>query len=450
MPTDPPARHDVPSTHWKIEQVLRSEGQPLLIQDGQGIERPQLLARAERIQAQLAEHGPCRVALTAGGVDAIIVALASCQALGLELLLVRGDYPPQDPVWEALGVSILLDESLSITRSLSSRPDRIGEAGVLLMTSGTTGAPKVALHTLSSLLSRIRHVPAGRGSERWLLTYQPASFAGLQVLLTTLATESQLVAVREPSIAALADAASAHHPTHVSGTPTFWRSFLLAFRDRTRTLPLRQITLGGEACDQALLDDLGSAFPHARITHIYASTEAGALFAVNDKRAGFPASWLTRGIEGVQLRIRDDLLEVKSARSMKTYVGRNVPTVVTDDDWIITGDIVETVDDRVHFRGRVDEIINVGGAKANPETVETVLLRMEMIEEARVFGIRNPVSGAVVGAEIVLAVDTPEAEARRAIHSFASEHLAYHEIPRILRFVPTIATTSSGKKQRKE
>jgi hypothetical protein len=46
---------------------------------------------------------------------------------------------------------------------------------------------------------------------------------------------------------------------------------------RSRDIPLKQITIGGEAVDQVTLDMLRGVFPAARITHIYASTEAGAL-----------------------------------------------------------------------------------------------------------------------------------------------------------------------------
>ena len=40
------------------------------------------------------------------------------------------------------------------------------------------------------------------------------------------------------------------------------------------------------------------------------------------------------------------------------------------DGWIHTGDMVEVFDDRVMFRGRVDNVINIGGAKVTPEEVE--------------------------------------------------------------------------------
>ena len=77
--------------------------------------------------------------------------------------------------------------------------------------------------------------------------------------------------------------------------------------------------------DQSTLDQLARAFPQARLIHIYASTEAGALFAVRDKLAGFPAAWLETGVEGTQLRIRAGMLEILSPRAMKGYVGSSEP-----------------------------------------------------------------------------------------------------------------------------
>ena len=72
--------------------------------------------------------------------------------------------------------------------------------------------------------------------------------------------------------------------THVSGTPTLWRALLVALGSKAATLPLRQITLGGEAVDQAILDRLANLYPGASITHIYAidkhSTSRGTQQAI--------------------------------------------------------------------------------------------------------------------------------------------------------------------------
>jgi acyl-coenzyme A synthetase/AMP-(fatty) acid ligase len=285
-------------------------------------------------------------------------------------------------------------------------------------------------------------------SARWLLSYHPASFAGFQVLLTALVNGSELAATRVPTVANLAEILRNYQPTHVSGTPTFWRGVLLALGNCGSDLSLEQVTIGGEAVDQTTLRMLHEAFPRARITHIYASTEAGALFAVNDGLAGFPASWLEEGVKGVGLRIRDGVLQVLSPRAMKKYLGNESAQARTEDGWMVTGDLVETVGDRVFFRGRVDNVINVGGGKVTPEEVESVLLRMPIVKEARVFGQRNPMTGAVVVAEVVVSPSTNHDDARRAIYSFASRYLESFKIPRIVKFVPGISINASGKKSR--
>jgi acyl-coenzyme A synthetase/AMP-(fatty) acid ligase len=344
-------------------------------------------------------------------------------------------------------VSVLLNADLSIERTWQHDGDA-NAPGVLLTTSGTTGKPKVAFHVLSSLLSRALQSSPKLKSTKWLLTFHPATFAGLQVLLTVLVGGSEVVVTSTATIAGLSKAALEYRPTHVSATPTFWRGFLLALGSDCTKIPLKQITIGGEAIDQTTLNQLHSSYPKARVTHIYASTEAGALFAVNDGRAGFPAEWLDEGVEGARLRIRNEVLEVVSPRSMTHYEGGHGLETVTKDGWITTGDVVEVVGDRVYFKGRVDEIINVGGSKVNPEEVESVLLQMPIIGEARVFGIPNPIAGTLVAAEIVLSKEEDASTARRSIHSFVSERMESFKVPRILKFVPSITATALGKKSR--
>ena len=281
-----------------------------------------------------------------------------------------------------------------------------------------------------------------------MLTYHPATFGGLQVLLTVLTTGSELVTVSPPTIPALCDAALAYQPTHVSATPTFWRSFLLYLGTRVTDLHLKQITLGGEIADESILGRLRATFNDARVSHIYASTEAGALFSVQDGHAGFPATWLETGIDGVGLRIRDGVLQVRSPRAMKRYVNKDTGTVITPDGWLITGDMVEQVGNRVLFRGREDVMLNVGGAKVRPEEVEALLLGLPEVVEASVYGVPNPLTGMVVGADIVLRAGLMESDARRSILAHLRKEMESYKVPRILHFVDRIEVSVAGKKER--
>ena len=133
---------------------------------------------------------------------------------------------------------------------------------------------------------------------------------------------------------------------------------------------------------------------------------------------------------------------------MRDYLGETAKRAVTDDGWLITGDVAEVVGDRVLFRGRVDNVINVGGGKVMPEQVETALLEVPVVREACVYGIKNPIAGGVLAADVVLAQAVTEAEARKAIFSALSARLEPYKVPRIYRFVDKISVNAAGKKVR--
>jgi acyl-coenzyme A synthetase/AMP-(fatty) acid ligase len=239
------------------------------------------------------------------------------------------------------------------------------------------------------------------------------------------------------------DAALQWAVTQISGTPTFWRSFLMA--GKMSALSLRQITMGGEAADQATLDRVKAAFPSARITHTYASTEAGVVFAVHDGLEGFPASYLDQTTHGIQLRIRDGYLEIRTPNRMQAYVSEN-PQPLRDDGWLSTTDQCEIVGNRVFILGRADKTINVGGYKVYPLAIEKLILSQPGVAEARVYGVANPISGALVAADVVLSPGEDATAARPRLLAACRAQLASFQVPRVLKIVDAIETGASGKK----
>ncbi|PWC92771.1 class I adenylate-forming enzyme family protein [Azospirillum sp. TSO5] len=358
--------------------------------------------------------------MPAGGVvqadrpSRVLAALAAAEAAGQGVLLARGG--AESAGWQP-------GQGFSVT----------------LESSGTTGTPKRLHHDFTRLRGRLRGVT--EEGARWLLTYDPGAFAGLQVMLTAAAAGALLVAVPSSgagTIAALAQAARRHAVTHVSGTPSFWRAFLMALGDAD--LPLAAVTLGGEAADQPLLDRLAERFPHARLRHIYASTEAGALFAVADGRAGFPAAWLDAAPDGLALRIADGVLEVRSPRA--------APGAVNADGWLSTGDLVERRGDRVLFAGRLDGLVNVGGVKVSPEAVERRLLAVDGVADAAVVAVPSPITGHLLTATIVPVPGADDSALRVALRA-ATADLPPAARPRALTFADHIPLSAAGKKSRK-
>jgi len=201
---------------------------------------------------------------------------------------------------------------------------------------------------------------------------------------------------------------------------------------------------------QDVLDALRAAFPSARLLHIYATSELGRCFAVDDGREGFPAALLERGTpDGVKLRIRDDELQVLPVNGMQRYL-HEAASESGAPGWFATGDLVDVVGDRVRFRGRRSDLINVGGVKVNPTEVEDVLRHCPGVVDVRVFGRRSALVGELVAAEVVGDGSMGDAALRAAIAAFGAARLAPAARPRSVRHVERIGVSDAGKVIRRE
>ncbi len=238
-----------------------------------------------------------------------------------------------------------------------------------------------------------------------------------------------------------------------SATPSYWRRLLLlADRARLRQIPLTQITLGGEVCDQQILDGLAETFPHARIAHIYATTELGRCFSVTDGRAGFPASYLDQPTpDGVELRVEDSQLLARSANAMHGYQSdrfkeNNTPLGST---WFPTGDLVHIDQQRVYFAGRASEMINVGGNKVQPLMVENIIRALPEVADVRVYAKPSSIAGQLVACEVVACPGMESEAIQQAVANACSQRLAAFQRPRFIEVVDQIHLTGAGKTVRR-
>jgi len=107
---------------------------------------------------------------------------------------------------------------------------------------------------------------------------------------------------------------------------------------------------------------------------------------------------------------------------------------------------VERRGDRFVFAGRRGGIINVGGAKVHPEEVEAALNGHEAVRASRVFARKNPITGALVAAEVVLREGVSPREGLSAeILAACRTALPAHKAPSFLRFVTDLPMTDGGK-----
>lgn len=315
----------------------------------------------------------------------------------------------------------------------------------VLTTSGTTGEPKLVSHTFASLTRTTKMDLARGASVRWGLLYDYTRFAGLQVLLQSILSGSTLIApaLNEP-LGNKITSFIINNCTHLSGTPTIWRKLIMT--PGSEKLNLQQVTLGGEIADDRILYTIAMAYPQARVIHIFASTEAGVGFSVVDKRAGFPASYLTEPpTTCVGIKVDNGRLYLRNNQVIPHYLGLET-SFANDDGWVDTGDTVDIKGDRVLFKGRANGVINIGGDKVHPEEIEQVLLSHSLVSAARVYARSNPITGALVAADIVLADSNANpVDARETLRAYVQQELGRTKTPATIKFVLELDLSTAGK-----
>jgi len=300
-----------------------------------------------------------------------------------------------------------------------------------LLTSGTTGVPKKITHSIQSLTKAVKIFDTKK-ADIWGFAYNPAHMAGLQVFWQAFLNQNPMINVFRKSADQVKEEIQKYKITHISATPTFYRLIW----DKNEQFPsVRHISSGGERFPSDLKVKLLQMFPNARIRNIYASTEAGSLFAADGEYFHIPERLQTRvRIEGDELLIH------------KEIIGSSDDFQCTGD-WYHTGDIVEAEmrDSGVFFKflHRKNEMINVGGSKVNPLEIEQELCRINGIKNAKVYGKDNSVTGKILCAD-VSGKNINEKEIRKIL----SDRLNPVNIPRIIQFVDKIEQTRTGKLQR--
>ena len=348
--------------------------------------------------------------------------------------------------WVDAGVYLVLGTQPLAPAAKKPKTERATEW--LMLTSGTSGVPKIVGHTLEGLSGAIVADGPARGTPPvWATFYDIRRYGGLQIFLRAIIGGGSMVLSQpEEPVADHVARLRERGVTHISGTPSHWRKLLMS--GSVSGFTPRYVRLSGEIADQAVLDGLRRAFPEASIGHAYASTEAGVGFAVNDGLEGFPASLVGTNRDGVEMKVEDGSLRIRSMRTAHAYVGRQPADLADADGFVDTGDMVELRGDRYHFVGRRGGIINIGGLKVHPEEIEAVINGHAEVRMSRARSRRSPITGGIVVADVILTEGCDLArsdEIRDKILADCRARLASHKVPAMIKFVPSLDITAAGK-----
>jgi benzoate-CoA ligase family protein len=334
-----------------------------------------------------------------------------------------------------------------------------------LYTSGTTGAPKAAMHRHGAIRVVCESYGAqvlGIRPEDRCLSAAKAFFAyglGNSVLFPLAAGAAAVLEPAPSRPQLLAERAQAYGATLFFAGPTFFANMLRAELPREALAGVRLSASAGEPLPAPLyqrwtghfgvdiLDGLGMT----EMLHIFLSNREGS---VHPGTTGLP-------VPGYELRILDDegreaavgrpgTLYVRGASAATGYWSRyDASRQVFQGEWLRTGDTyVQDADGYYSCLGRTGDMIKASGIWVTPAEVEARLLEHVGVDQAAVVaaidadGLEKPVA---------YVVSRPGAEVDEAgLIEFCRAGLPSVKRPRRVVFVDALPTTATGKVRRVE
>ena len=300
----------------------------------------------------------------------------------------------------------------------------LDHAGLVLFSTGTTGRPKAILHDLTLFLRRFE---TSRPTQRTINFLLFDHIGGINTLLHTLFNKGVVIAPEARTVASILSTIEAYEVEVLPTTPTFLRMMLMsgAVPDRIPRC-LKLITYGTERMDQPTLNELCALLPDVDFRQTFGMSELGIVRVKSEARDSL---FMKIGGEGVETRVVDNVLQIRSQTRMVGYMNAESP--FDAEGWYDTKDIVETKGEFYKVTGRIGEVINVGGLKFMASEVERVALEYPGVALVKAEAKSNPITGQHV--ELTAQAAESASINQKELAAFLAERLPAHMVPRRVR-----------------
>lgn len=330
----------------------------------------------------------------------------------------------------------------AVDNPLTKKLIAMGDPGLVLFSSGSTGKSKAALHNFARLLEKFQ---VRRHSLVTLTMLLLDHIGGLNTLFYVLSNGGTVVAVDNRDPEQICSAIARHHVELLPTSPTFLNLLLISEAWRRHDLSsLRRITYGTEVMPERTLERLHEILPDVDLLQTYGLSELGIL---RSKSRSANSLWVKVGGEGVEIKVEHGTLRIRTRSAMLGYL--NAPAPFDEDGWFDTGDNVEVDGEFLRILGRKTEVINVGGEKVFPVEVENVLLDMPNVKDVTVSAMPNPITGQVVMARFNLSEPEELIAFRRRMREYCASRLAAYKVPAKVEIVNDAQYGERFKKMRR-
>jgi len=336
--------------------------------------------------------------------------------------------------------------------SMATEPD--DDIAVEMLTSGTTGAPKRAPITWSTINAAAADLigsdpdrSAGAAAAPDILPWPIGNISGLYYLIPAVGTGRRLVLMERFKLDDWLDALRRHGCTYAAVPPAAVRMLLDSGLQAGALGKLAALGVGAAPLDPALQAQFEERFK-VPVLIGYGATEFGGVIATwtpedHTRFAAAKRGSVGRARPGISLRIVDRDTGAECPPGTIGVIEARVPRI--GPDFVRTTDLGSLdADGFLFLHGRADQIINRGGFKVDPAKITAALCTHPAIADAGAVGIRDERLGQVPVAAVELRAEQP-APTEAELLAFLKDRLRSFEMPSEIRIVAALPRTPSMK-----
>lgn len=327
------------------------------------------------------------------------------------------------------------------------------EMADVLFTTGTTGAPKGVVLTHQNLAAVARNISEyiGNTEDDIELLALPVSHSfGLGRLRCVLSKGGTIVLLGSfANVKRFFIAMETNHVTGFGMVPASWQFLKRMSRDKIRNYAdqLHYIEIGSSFMPIEEKQLLNEWLPTTRICMHYGLTEASRSAFMDFHEYTNNLSSIGKPAPNTDIQIIDGEICVKGEHVTHSYWNESPERIAQDfhGDYFRTGDSGwKDENGDIYLKGRIKEMINVGGEKVSPMEVEDCLNAIPQIQESACCALHDDVMGEVVEAFVV----EKEPISDKEIMDVIRPQLENYKWPKKIVRIDAIPKTSSGKIQR--
>jgi long-chain acyl-CoA synthetase len=344
------------------------------------------------------------------------------------------------------------------------------DTGVLLFTSGTTGAPKAAVlrqkHLVSYILGSVEFMSAME-EDAALVCVPPYHIAGISAVMSSVFSGRRVVQLPNFTAADWLSLVTREGVTNAFVVPTMLALIIDAIDDdaSARLPSLRALAYGGGKMPLSVIERAMTVFPNADFANAYGLTETSSTIAVlgpqehrdaaasDDKAVRRRLVSVGKPLPGVEVEIRNEEggvcdagvrgeIYVRGEQVSGEYIGRG--SLLDADGWFPTRD-AGSIDEAgfLFLEGRADDVIVRGGENMSPGEIEDVLLEHASVADAAVVGIPDEQWGEGVAAAVVLKAGKTVSE--EVLQAWVKDNMRSSRVPQVIHFLDQLPYNETGK-----